>query len=71
MVEKGIYKHFKGNKYIVLHTAIHSETGEELIIYARLDNRSQVWARPKSMFVEKIDRDDYKGYRFSYLGNEE
>ena len=29
---KGIYKHFKGNYYIVEDVAIHSETAEEYVV---------------------------------------
>ena len=32
---KGIYKHFKGDYYIVEDIAIHSETKEEYIIYVK------------------------------------
>ena len=31
----GIYKHFKGNLYIVEDTAIHSETKEKLNAYLK------------------------------------
>jgi len=54
-VKTGIYKHYKGKLYKVLMVATHSETREELVIYEPLyiTNGPQVYARPKSMFLEE------------------
>lgn len=46
------YRHFKGGEYEVMAVARHSENNEELVIYKSLSD-SQVWARPKSMFIGK------------------
>ncbi len=46
------YRHFKGTVYEVIDIARHSETNEELVIY-RSTIDGQLWARPKTMFVDK------------------
>jgi hypothetical protein len=46
---------------------MHSETGEELIIYRPLYGDYQLTARPKAMFFEKVERDGYSGARFTLL----
>lgn len=51
----GIYRHYKGDKYIVLDVATHSETGKELIIYRALYGDNKLYARPKEMFLSKIE----------------
>lgn len=49
------YKHFKGNYYLVLHLAKHSETLEELVVYQALYGERGIWVRPLDMFLEKVE----------------
>lgn len=51
------YKHFKGNEYLVLHIAKHSETLEEIVVYQALYGERGIWVRPLEMFLEKIEID--------------
>jgi cyclomaltodextrinase / maltogenic alpha-amylase / neopullulanase len=59
-MNSGIYQHFKGNFYVVYGTAVHSETGETLVLYYSAGNPDKSWARPKDMFLEEG--------RFKYVG---
>lgn len=55
LVIHGVYKHYKGDYYIVEDVALHSETGEELVIYRGLYNNAKLWARPKNLFLSALD----------------
>lgn len=50
-----VYKHFKGNEYLVLHKAKHSETLEDLVVYQALYGERGIWVRPLKMFLEQVE----------------
>jgi hypothetical protein len=57
MIERGIYKHFKGGLYMVFGTAVHSETEELLVVYMPLYGSYQLMVRPLKMFTEEVLHD--------------
>ena len=58
MIEKGsVYQHFKGNIYKILGVGKHSETLEDYVVYADL-NEEKIWIRPYDMFLEEVQLED-------------
>jgi hypothetical protein len=47
------YRHFKGNDYLVLHIAKHSETLEDMVVYQALYGEMGIWVRPLNMFLSQ------------------
>jgi len=54
MVKAGIYKHYKGALYKVMHVVRHSETEERLVCYQALYGDYGYWVRPLAMFEESV-----------------
>ena len=55
----GIYRHFKGDYYLVEDVAIHSETKEEYVVYRALYGDNGLYIRPYDMFTSKVDKEKY------------
>ncbi len=66
-LKAGLYRHFKGNYYRVVGTARHSESEEMMVIYSPESNLNDLWVRPLSMFVEKVQTDDGQVFRFDFI----
>ena len=64
----GRYRHFKGNEYEVLFTALHSETMEPMVVYRALYGERGLWVRPAAMWNETVTRDGKTFRRFTYIG---
>ena len=60
---KGIYKHYKGDLYIVEDIAYNSETLEKMVVYRALYEDGKVWVRPYDMFFDEVNKNGQK-YRF-------
>ncbi len=58
-----IYKHYKGDLYIVEDIIYHSETCEKMIAYRALYGENKLWCRPYNMFFDEVNKNGQK-YRF-------
>ena len=63
---KGIYRHYKGDYYLVEDVAIDSETDKELVIYRMLYEDNKLYARPKDMFLSEVDHEKYPQVKQKY-----
>ncbi len=71
IVKNGLYRHYKGNNYLLLDVVRHSESLEELVLYKCLyeNDLGELWVRPLEMFIEDVTIDGVKKPRFEYIGD--
>lgn len=69
MIKPGRYRHYKGNDYIVLDVARHSETQAELVVYRQDYGERGLWVRPLEMFEEVVFVDGQAVPRFAYISD--
>ena len=63
---KGIYKHFKGDYYLVEDIGYDSETLEECVIYRSLYGNGKLFIRTYKSFTEKVDKEKYPNIEQEY-----
>ena len=66
VIKNRVYRHFKGDYYIVVDVAQHSESGEQLVIYRTLYGDGKLYARPYEMFMSKVDKEKYPNVEQEY-----
>ncbi len=56
---------------LVVGVALHSETLEEMVVYRHITGERKdepyLWVRPIKMFLETVEKDGYRGPRFTFL----
>jgi len=67
-LQKGVYQHYKGKYYEVLHLARHSESEEWMVVYKTLYDKEGIWVRPYEMFVEDVSVKGKTVKRFTFVG---
>ena len=69
-----IYRHFKGDKYLVIDIVKNSETYEDMVLYQGLYGSCPKYVRPYEMFASKVDKEKYPNveqeYRFEEMSIE-
>jgi len=66
----GLYRHYRGRLYTVLHVARHSETLEPQVVYRAEYGAREIWVRPYAMFVETVGDGAAAVPRFRPVGDD-
>ena len=61
-----VYKHFKGDYYLVVDVAKDSETKEKYVVYRKLYDDGSLWIRPLKMFLSEVDHEKYPDVKQKY-----
>jgi hypothetical protein len=69
-LKPGVYRHYKGNEYLLIGPAKHSETLEDLVVYKALYGDGGLRARPTSMFCEDVVVNGKNMPRFEWVRDE-
>ena len=66
------FRHFKGGEYKLITIAIDcDDPSHELVVYQAMYGDGQVWVRSREEFFSEVERDGYKGPRFTEITKEE
>ena len=69
-----LYRHFKGSKVLVITLCKHSETLEDMVVYACIgenNHKDGIYVRPLTMFLSEVDHDKYPNVKQKYRFEEQ
>ena len=66
ILKNRIYRHFKGDYYLVEDFVTHSETKESMVLYRALYGNGERYVRPYKIFAEEVDRSKYSNVKQKY-----
>ena len=61
-----VYKHFKGDYYLVVDIGTDSETQEKCVIYRKLYEDGALWIRPLADFLSEVNHEKYPDVKQKY-----
>lgn len=68
-IKKGVYQHYKGNRYRVLGTAFSQPSDEMVILYQPLyECEYEYFTRPLAEFMASVTIENKEMPRFTYIG---
>lgn len=66
-----LYRHFKDNIYQIIALAVHSQTGEKMVVYQAMYGSFAIYVSPLSSFLDEADHQKYpqaaQRYRFEKI----
>ena len=66
IIKNRIYKHFKGDLYLVIDIVINSETDEKMVLYQALYGNGIKYVKPYNMFISEVDHEKYPKVKQKY-----
>jgi len=66
LINNRIYKHFKGDYYLLVDIAKDSETLEDVVVYRKLYDDGSLWVRSKDSFLSLVDNNKYPNVTQKY-----
>lgn len=66
IIKNRIYKHFKGDSYIVVDIATDCDTLEKKVIYRGLYGEGPLWVRSYDDFMGEVDHKKYPEIKQKY-----
>ncbi len=66
ILQNRIYRHFKGDYYIVADFAKHCDDLTDYVVYRKLYDDGALWIRPLSEFQEEVDHAKYPNVKQKY-----
>lgn len=70
LIKSGVYRHYKGNYYLVFFVSMDTETMQEMVVYQALYGDFRIWSRPLAMFLEDTEYQGVLQPRFVWVDDD-